>query len=309
MQNVSSPDQIAIVGGGAAAFFAAIACAESAPDLKITIYERAANFLGKVKISGGGRCNVTHDCADTRRMAEEYPRGEKALASLLHRFSPNDTVEWFKQRGVTLKVEEDGRMFPISDSSQTIIDCFFEEARRLGIVLRARANIQSIRASPGGGFALGGCRNPGSVALLESLGHHVNPPVPSLFAFHIAAEWLNSLVGISLPFVEISVPETGLREQGPVLITHAGLSGPCILRLSAWGAQVLHDLDYHFDIRIKWLPDLSEDKLRAKFQWMRQTHPNRHVINSPFESIPARLWAELAQQSGIGPTVKWTTLS
>ena len=270
MQDVPSTGRIAIVGGGAAAFFAAIACAETDRNLEVTIFERSAHFLGKVKISGGGRCNVTYDCTDARTMAEQYPRGENALVSSLHRFSPNDTENWFKQRGVILKVEEDGRMFPISNSSQTIIDCFLGESRRLGISLSTKANVQAIQVSSGGGFELtvgsrlfssdkilfatGGCRSPGSVALLESLGHRVNPPVPSLFSFHIEADWLNALAGVSLPTVEASVTGTKLSEQGPLLITHNGLSGPVILRLSAWGARILHDLDYHFNIQIKWLP-------------------------------------------------------
>jgi predicted Rossmann fold flavoprotein len=327
MPDADAGKRIVIVGGGAAAFFAAISCAETNPDLEVAIFERAPQFLSKVKISGGGRCNVTHGCQDTRLMAEQYPRGENVLVPLLHRFSPNDTENWFKSRGVDLKVEADGRMFPLSDSSQTVIDCFLGEAERLGIKLLSRASIECIERNPDGGFdlsfsskartfsygkvliATGGCRSPGSVTLLESLGHRVNPPVPSLFSFHIETDWLNALAGISLPAVEASVSGTKLRERGPLLITHNGLSGPVILRLSAWGARVLHDLDYHFDIQIKWLPELSDDEIRGQFRSLRESHPNRHVTNSPLGSIPARLWSELIRRSGIDSTVKWTTLS
>ncbi len=328
MPDADAGKRIAIVGGGAAAFFAAINCAEANPDLELVIFERASQFLSKVKISGGGRCNVTHACAATRLMAEQYPRGENALVPLLHHFSPNDTETWFKNRGVTLKVEADGRMFPLSDSSQTIIDCFLEEAARLRIKLLSRASIESVRRNPHGGFdlifssehqtfssdkvlmATGGCRSPGSVALLESLGHRVNPPVPSLFSFHIQADWLNALAGISLSAVEASVPGTKLREQGPVLITHNGLSGPVILRLSAWGARILHDSDYHFEIQLKWIPEMSDDEIREQFRSMRQSHPNRHVTQfaarGRFRRVSGLSWR---RRSGIGPAVKWTTLS
>jgi predicted Rossmann fold flavoprotein len=326
MSDADASKRIAIIGGGAAAFFAAIRCAETNPELKIVILERASQFLSKVKISGGGRCNVTHACEDTRLMAEQYPRGENALVPLLHRFSPNDTENWFKERGVTLKVEADGRMFPLSDSSQTIVDCFVGEAERLGIQLLSNAGVESVRRSANGFelgrlskaeplecarllIATGGCRSPGAVALLASLGHRVTPPVPSLFSFHIKADWLNALAGVSLPSVEASIIGTKLRERGPILITHNGLSGPVILRLSAWGARALHDLDYHFDIQIKWLPELSDDEIRERFRSMRESHPNRHVTNSPPGSIPARLWSELTRRSGISSTVKWTTLS
>ena len=326
MSDTDAGKRIAIVGGGAASFFAAMNCAEANPDLEISIFERAPQFLSKVKISGGGRCNVTHDCPDTRRWPRNIPEVKNALVPILHRFSPSDTENWFKERGVHLKIEEDGRMFPMSDSSQTIIDCFLEETRRLGIKLFSKAGVDWIKTNPNGGFdlglsaksepflcdkvliATGGCRSPGSVTLLESLGHRVNSPVPSLFSFHIQSDWLNSLAGISLPTVEISVPGIKLRERGPVLVTHNGLSGPVILRLSAWGARALHDLHYHFDICIKWLPQMSDDELREQFRSLRESHPNRHVVNSPLASVPARLWVELARRSGINATVKWTTL-
>jgi hypothetical protein len=258
-------------------------------------------------------------------MSEHYPRGQNALVPLLHRFSPNETENWFRERGVILKIEADGRMFPISDSSQTIIDCLMGEASRLGIMLRSRTAVESIRATPDHGFELalgsgtvscgqvliacGGCRSPGSVALLRSLGHRVSAPVPSLFSFHIPAAWLAELAGISLSAIEVTVVGTKLREKGPAVITHTGLSGPVILRASAWGARELHQLDYHFDINVKWIPDLSEEELREHFRSMRESNPNRHVANSPVGSLPARLWSSLVRMSGIDADVRWAILT
>ena len=316
---------VAIVGGGAAAFFAAITCAESNPAARIVIFERASSFLGKVRISGGGRCNVTHACFEPRQMAENYPRGDKALIPLLHRFSTSDTIEWFREHGVELKTEPDGRMFPITDSSQTIIDCFRREAEKLRIITRTKADVRSVRVTSDGRFELtltdglsscdklviatGGCRAPGSVNLITSLGHRVLPPVPSLFALHISSEWLRALAGVSLSAAEVSVPRTRLRERGAMLITHQGLSGPAILRLSAWGARLLHEMNYDFDLSVNWMPGTREDELQGRFRSLRETSPNRLVENSPMERIPSRLWAELTRQAGISSDVRWTVLT
>ena len=326
MSEGSAETRVAIVGGGAAAFFAALACAEANRKQEIHIFERNAHFLGKVRISGGGRCNVTHASFDPRAMAENYPRGERQLIPLLHRFSPNDTLAWFAQRRVDLKTEADGRMFPISDSSQTIIDCFLEEAQRLGVHIHARTGVESICPLEPGGFELtlagaekfccrtvliasGGCRAPGSVRLIESLGHRVVAPVPSLFTFQVDAAWLRGLAGVSVPRAEIAVSGTKLRETGPLLVTHAGLSGPVVLRLSAWGARSLHDLNYSFPLLINWLPEFSGDQLRQELRRLRETHPNRLVTNSSPDNLPARLWSELVQQSGIGPETRWNRVT
>ena len=318
-------EKIAIVGGGAAGFFAAITCARANPANEIAIYERGAEFLTKVRISGGGRCNVTHACFDARVMSERYPRGERALISPLHRFSPSDTVTWFEERGVKLKTEADGRMFPITDSSQTIIDCLVNEAKAAGVRLFARKAVESARRSSRGFelsfdrgevlpcdrllLATGGSRSPSGAQIAESLGHSITPAVPSLFSLHVAAPWLRSLPGVSAQDVEASVAGTSLRERGALLVTHNGVSGPVILRLSAWGARVLHGLDYEFKLRINWLPDLNQEQIQAQLQSLRQSNPNRRVTNSPFAPLPVRLWEQLALAAGIDRDTRWTTLS
>ena len=286
-----SPRRIVIAGGGAAGFFAAITCAEAAPDAEVIILEKSAQFLSKVKISGGGRCNVTHACFDARELALRYPRGERALLAPFKRFQAGDTVAWFESRGVKLKTEGDGRMFPATDSSQTIIDCLMNAAKAAGVKLRLNAGVESVIKNADGRFELmlgragsplpavamrandgvqgtarpteksgeniscdslllatGGCRAAVAGQLAMSLGHKLEPPVPSLFTFHIATPWLRGLAGVSVGPVEASVPGARLRERGALLATHWGLSGPVILRLSAWGARELHDLDYKFPL-------------------------------------------------------------
>jgi predicted Rossmann fold flavoprotein len=317
--------KIAIVGGGAAGFFAAIACAEANPADEVSIYEGSSEFLTKVRISGGGRCNVTHACFDARAMSERYPRGERALISPLHRFSASDTVAWFARRGVKLKTEEDGRMFPITDSSGTVIDCLLFEARAAGVRLFKRKGVEAVRKNLAGFelkfsgdgtatcdrllLATGGTRSNIGAEIARSLGHTLLPAVPSLFSFHVAEKWLRSLPGISVADVEAAIPQTGLRERGPLLITHNGVSGPAILRLSAWGARILHERDYAFPLRLNWGPALTEQKLLQSFRALRESHPNRRVANSPVAELPARLWEQLVFIAGIAVETRWTTLS
>lgn len=324
--------QIAIIGGGAAGFFAAITCATANPENEVFVFERGSEFLTKVRISGGGRCNVTHACFDPRTLSEHYPRGERALISPLHRFSPADTVAWFEARGVRLKTEADGRMFPVTDSSHTIIDCLLNEARAAGVRLFARKGIERAIPKAGGGFELafgregttgfpspvscdrlllatGGSRSVTGAQIAQSLGHTTAPPVPSLFSLHVSTPWLRSLPGVSIPDIQLTVAGTKLRERGPMLITHNGVSGPAVLRLSAWGARVLHGLDYRFILRVNWLPDLTTAAIRAQLNSLRQSSPNRLVINSPLSSLPARLWEKLALAAGIERETRWTTLT
>jgi predicted Rossmann fold flavoprotein len=317
--------QIAIVGGGAAGFFAAIACARANPENEISIFERGSEFLTKVRISGGGRCNVTHACFDPRTLSEHFPRGERALISPLHRFSPADTVAWFEARGVRLKTESDGRMFPMTDSSRTIIDCLLDEAKAAGVRLFSRKGIEQARIGGQNTFELslsdaevikcnrlllatGGSRSVAGAQIAQSLGHSIVPPVPSLFSLHVSTPWLRSLPGVSITNVEVSAPGTKLRENGPMLITHNGVSGPAVLRLSAWGARILHGLDYRFILRVNWLPDLTEDTIRAQLHSLRRSNPNRHVINSPVAPLPARLWEQLMLAAGIDREARWTSL-
>ena len=313
-----------IVGGGAAGFFAAIAAARANAKCRVSLFERTSQFLSKVRISGGGRCNVTHALFDPKTFTTCYPRGERELISPFHRFSADDTVAWFEARGVGLKREEDGRIFPVTDSSETVIDCLIKEAKDAGVRLFTRKSIETARVRTEGGFdliltdgesaacdrlllATGGCRSVGGAELAASLGHTIEPPVPSLFSLHVAAPWLRSLPGISVSDALLSVEK--LRERGPLLITHNGISGPAVLRLSAWGARILHEKNYRFSLRVNWIPHLSESELQSEFQSRRQTEPTRRVNNSPVGALPARLWEKLVANAGISSETTWTSLT
>jgi len=321
-----SSGHIVVVGGGAAGFFAAITCAEARPGARVTVLERSAQFLAKVRISGGGRCNVTHACFDPRELAARYPRGGRALLAPYEVFQARDTVAWFEARGVRLKTERDGRMFPVTDSSQTIIDCLLRAAENAGVKLRANSGVAGISKRTGGGFALaltggeriecdrvllatGGCRAAALGQLANSLGHTLEPPVPSLFTFHVDKTWVHELSGISVESVEASVPETGLRERGALLLTHWGLSGPVILRLSAWGARALHALGYRFPLRLNWLPHLDSEKIAAELRSLGAAQPARLIVNTPISPLPSRLWEKLVLAAGIPPDVRWSGLS
>jgi predicted flavoprotein YhiN len=339
-----NPKRIVIVGGGAAGFFAAIACAEAKSGAEIVVLENTSRFLSKVKISGGGRCNVTHACFNERDFATRFPRGERALIAPFKQFQAADTVAWFAERGVELKTEDDGRMFPTTDSSQTIIDCLLNAAHKAGVELRTNSGVERVVKRVGGGFevsvsnnegrdaalrrpdsaarcpyqtlscdrlllATGGCRTPALGQLAVSLGHTLEPPVPSLFTFHIAVPWLRSLAGVSVEPVEVTVADTRLRERGAALLTHWGLSGPAILRLSAWGARVLHEKNYHFALLVNWLPDWNAEKLAGEFQTRRRSQPARRIVNSTIAPLPARLWEQLALAAGVMPEARWAALS
>lgn len=319
-------ERIVIAGGGAAGFFAAIACAEARAGNEVLLLERSSQFLSKVRISGGGRCNVTHRAMDARMFSARYPRGERALIGALNRFSPEDTVAWFQRRGVRLKTEEDGRMFPVTDSSGTVIDCLLYEAKAAAVQLRSRVGIEEATRNATGGFdlrltngesmhcnrlllATGGARNASGPQIAQSLGHTVEPPVPSLFSLHVANDWLRALPGVSVTDAEVSVPGTKLRERGPMLITHQGLSGPAILRLSAWGARVLAEREYNFDLRVNWLPQLSDAEIASELNTRRTSEARRQIASVPIGGLPHRLWEELVRLAGISPDARWTTLS
>ena len=318
--------RVVVAGGGAAGFFAAIACAEAAPGLEVILLEKGPQFLSKVRISGGGRCNVTHACFDAREFAAHYPRGEREMIGLSQRFSADDTVAWFEARGVNLKTERDGRMFPTTDSSQTIIDCLLGAASAAGVKLHLNRGLEAVTKRPDGRFdlrlsdettitcdrlllATGGCRAPALGQVAVSFGHTLEPPLPSLFTFHIETPWLRELAGVSVEPVEVSVPGTSLRERGPVLLTHWGLSGPAILRLSAWGARELHRLNYRFPLRLNWLPHLTSEALAAEFESRRKSQPARLVANTPLASLSARLWERLVRASGLPTGTRWAALS
>jgi predicted Rossmann fold flavoprotein len=313
-----------VVGGGAAGFFAAITAAEAGA--RVTLLERGPQFLSKVRISGGGRCNVTHACFEPREFTRRYPRGDRELIGPFHRFQARDTVAWFEARGVPLKVEPDGRMFPTTDSSQTIIDCLMHAAQSAGVKLRLNAGVDQVRREPAGGFsvvlshgeilscervllATGGCRSAALGQLAVSLGHTLVPPVPSLFTFQIEAPWLRALAGLSVAEAEVAAPDLGLCERGPLLATHWGLSGPVVLRLSAWGARQMSAVNYQFALRVNWLPQLREPDLLREIQSRRASQGAKLVANAPITPLTARLWEALVDQAGLGRTARWASLT
>ena len=317
--------RIGIVGGGAAGFFAALACADAGSADEIVILEKSSQFLNKVKISGGGRCNVTQACFDVREFVTRFPRGGRELIGPFNKFQARDTVAWFATRGVELKTEADGRMFPVTDSSQTIIDCLLGAARAKSVKMNLNCGVETATQTREDGFelrlsngetlscdklllAMGGCRTPALGQLAVSLGHTLEAPVPSLFTFHIALPWLRALAGVSLE-AEVSVPNTTLRERGPVLVTHTSLSGPAILRLSAWGARELHGMNYEFPLHVNWLSHLNAEKLAAALDARRKTQPARHLVNAPIAPLPARLWEKLVVASGIAVDTRCSALS
>ena len=317
-------NKIIVVGGGAAGFFAAIAAAKNGAD--VTVLEKSARFLDKVRISGGGRCNVTHACFDPSEFSTRYPRGEKALLSPFSKFSARDTVAWFESRGGKLKTESDGRMFPTTDASQTIVNCLFDAAEKAGVKMRLNCAVESVAKKTGGGFQLqlsgeekvscgklllatGGCRAAAAGQLAVSLGHTLVAPVPSLFTFQIESPWLRLLAGVSLELAEISVPAAQLRERGPLLVTHWGLSGPAILKISAWGARALHDLDYKFPLFVNWLPEFSAEKIAAEFQARRESAGAKLLVNVPLFPLTARLWEQLVLAAGIARDTRWSALT
>jgi predicted Rossmann fold flavoprotein len=310
-----------IVGGGAAGFFTAINTVEKNPSLKVAILERGSEVLNKVRISGGGRCNVTHACFEPNELVKFYPRGEKELRGPFHQFCSGDTVEWFKKHGVELKIEADGRMFPISNSSQTIIDCFLEATKKLGISVLTNQSVQSIFKKDSHWkietqsetylsekLILATGSNPKVWEMLQNFGHAVVSPVPSLFTFNIKDPRIAALPGVSAQ-VSVKVKDTKLESSGPLLITHWGMSGPAILKLSAWGARILFEKNYQFSIAINWLNDIDSDDAERILKELKLEHAKKAVSKkSPFE-LTNRLWESLVMASGIDADTKWADLS
>ena len=314
-----------IIGGGAAGYFAAITAAERLPgDAKVLIVEKSSRVLGKVRISGGGRCNVTHDCHDPKRLATHYPRGAKSLIGSFHRFGPAETIAWFEKRGVTLKVEPDGRMFPTTDNSETVIDCLTRAAEHAGVECVTSQSVTTIEKSADGNFTLtlksgdtvtantvvlatGGTRAPEGARMAEAFGHSSLPAVPSLFTFHIKDPRIADLQGLSVSPVHTQIIGTKLSAEGPLLITHWGMSGPAILKLSAWGARQLAEQDYQFKLRVNWLPEQSP---ATTFDNWRENYGKRSVIaRSPFPTLPKRIWERFVEAAEIGPETTWAQLT
>ncbi|HZJ19697.1 MAG TPA: NAD(P)/FAD-dependent oxidoreductase [Pricia sp.] len=359
---------VIVIGGGAAGFYSAIHIAEARPDLKIAILERGKEVLGKVKVSGGGRCNVTHAEFDPGELVKNYPRGEKELLGPFHTYCSGDTMAFFEKRGIPLKIESDGRMFPVSDSSQTIIDCFLNEADRLGIrILRHSAvidircreamqcvptvtdnpstntphdaptsnekksmvwEIESIKHTyHAKKIVVATGSNPKIWKLLKKLGHSLEPAVPSLFTFNIKDKRIKGIQGVST-HAEVDVLEQRLfnpkitiklrsqeaekplmTSEGPLMITHWGMSGPAILKLSAWGAKLLNDMKYRFRIRINWLPEYSTEGIVGLLMQIKEIEAKKTVLRTKAVDVPRRLWTNLVRASGIGEAEKWAEVT
>jgi predicted Rossmann fold flavoprotein len=312
---------IIIVGGGAAGFFTAINIVERNSKLKVAILERGSEVLTKVRVSGGGRCNVTHACFEPNELVKFYPRGEKELRGPFHQFCSGDTIEWFEKHGVELKIEDDGRMFPVSNSSQTIIDCFLKATAKLGITVLTGQSVQSIYKKENfwkvetqnqnyiaEKLVLATGSNPKIWEMLQTFGHAIISPVPSLFTFNIKDPRIKELPGVAAQ-VTVKVKDTKLESIGPLLITHWGMSGPAILKLSAWGARILHDKNYQFTIFVNWLNDVDTEDAEKILKELKQEHAKKAVSKkSPFD-FPNRLWESLVLASTIETETKWADLS
>lgn len=320
---------MAVLGGGAAGFFGAIACAEANPGLRVVLLEKTGKLLGKVRVSGGGRCNVTHACDSAAQLVAHYPRGGRLLKAAFQRFGVPDTVAWFARRGVALKAEADGRIFPTTDSSETIARALEEAARQAGVQVVKNAAVEAIEPQPGGGFLLrlagdgrpapalgvarllvatGGQPKSAQYDWLRSLGHAVAEPVPSLFTFNVPDSPLRELPGVSVPRARVTLAGEKLHYEGPVLVTHWGVSGPAVLRLSAWGARRLSELSYTGTALINWLPDHTDDTLRPWLHQFRQENGRKGIAANPQFGLPQRLWRTLAEQAGVGPELRWSDL-
>ncbi len=318
---------LAVIGGGASGFFAAIQYAEMAPQRKVAIFEKSNQVLQKVRISGGGRCNVTHACFDPKDLAKNYPRGSRELLAAFHRWQPTDMIAWFKNHGVTLKTEADGRMFPVTDSSETVIECFVERARLCKVPLFLKHTLIGIEPSENGGFSLEfeGCAHKvlarsvclatGSLqsatlrGMLEKLGQNIEQPLPSLFSFNVADARLHELAGVSHPDVIVRMDGAKTPQRGPLLVTHRGFSGPAILRLSAWEAREMAACHHHFAILIDWLPELDLASLRNRFAENRSHQGAKRIYNTPIPPISRRLWERIVECCGIDDAVTWGQIS
>lgn len=313
-----------VIGGGAAGFFGAINAAQQNPSLKILILEKSPKLLSKVKVSGGGRCNVTHHCFDPTPLSKHYPRGQKELRNIFRSFDAKSTVAWFATLGVQLKTEDDGRMFPITNDSQTIIDCFLTEANRHRIRIEVSCGVERVEKMGDNFFvyashqtfqskkvliAMGGHPQKSSYVWIEKLGHSITPLIPSLFTFNDTEKKFTDLMGVSVGDAEIKIAGTKFSERGPVLITHWGLSGPAVIKLSAWAAEYLHQKNYTFIALVNWTGNVSEDELRALFQKHKVGRGKQKIIANPFFGLSQRLWEKLVLLAEISDSKIWAEVS
>jgi len=316
--------QLIVIGGGAAGFFCAVNATRMDRSLKVTIIEKSNKLLSKVKVSGGGRCNVTHACFDIAEMCKRYPRGQHFVKKAFHQFFTTDTINWFEERGVKLKTEEDGRMFPVTNSSQTIIDSLLKETNKFGVEILMNKEVKSLSMVNGQWsikfsnsetltadfvcVASGGYPKSSMFDWLKDLSHTIEEPVPSLFTFNLPKHPITKLMGVSVEKAKVKIQNSKLDEEGPLLITHWGLSGPVVLRLSAWGARELKERNWEFGISVNWLPDYNEETLRKKIQELRNTNASQKIVNKNYFGLPARLWEFFAEQSGTKNEWRWADL-
>ncbi len=314
--------KIIIIGGGAAGFFAAITIAEANPKAEVIILEKSKNVLHKVKISGGGRCNVTHACFSPRELVEFYPRGKRELLGPFHQFMTGDTMEWFENRGVPLKIEEDNRIFPESNSSQTIVDCLTQSAEKAGVKVLLTQNVSSVTKKESqfeivtnsetfiaDKLLIAAGSNPKIWALAKTLGHSVVEPVPSLFTFNINDKRIKEIPGISVPNATVKIVKTKLESSGPLLITHWGLSGPAVLKLSAFGARILADKNYQYNVEVNWISKSTEKVVLILKSIKEKESKKQVIVRSQFSEIPKRLWEKLVLASDIRFDARWADLS
>lgn len=327
LSDISDQDLV-VAGGGAAGFFGAITFAEAVPGARVVILEKTSQVLGKVKISGGGRCNVTHACFEPKALVKFYPRGSKQLIGPFHHWSPTETMGWFEERGVPLKIEDDGRVFPQSDQSQSIVDCLMHAARNAGVEVRTSTALESVTPLDGGGFelvvsgrpmrcrrlllTLGGTRNRFGSDLAEMLGHRTQVAAPSLFTFKITDDRLKGLPGLAVLEATVRVrckePKLDLETVGPVLITHWGLSGPGILKISAWGAREFQEMDYRFEVVVNWCGKVTGEQILSRFDDLRISSPRKSIVNDAQFGIPTRLWKRLVETALAGAELTWPHL-
>lgn len=310
------------MGGGAAGFFAALAAKKSDPNLSVLLLEKSGVLLSKVRISGGGRCNVTHACFDPKQLVLNYPRGSKELIGPFTRFQPRDTIQWFAERHVELKTEADGRMFPMTDDSATIIDCLLREARKLDVEIRTKQRIKQIVKVEGrfqlifhsgeklacDSLLLATGSHPDGHAYAKQFGHTIQDPVPSLFTFNVPTSPLKDLAGISINSVTIRLVGSAFEQMGPLLITHWGFSGPAALKLSAWAARLLHENNYQMPICIDWLPNWKKNQLIDHLRHLRQDGSGQNISNKNPFALPKNLWKRLVELSAIEETKKFSEI-
>ena len=316
---------LAVIGGGAAGFFAAIHAKQNHPEASVTLFEKSNKLLSKVRISGGGRCNVTNGCTSVNELCEAYPRGGKRLKKAFHRFNTTHTRAWFESRGVQLKKEDDGRVFPVSNDSQTIIDCLMQEIRRLKIDIKLKTPVQRIH--PQGDqlgltirheeqpqlfdkviVATGGAPERKRLNWLEELGHKIEDPVPSLFTFNMPAEPVTALMGIVAENVQVNIQGTKLKSEGPLLITHWGMSGPAILKLSAFGARILSERGYTFKVQVNWVHEINHEKVADYLKDIIYQHDKKLLSSIRPYFLPKKLWQFLLEKSALPTDKKWGEL-